>query len=841
MAPGTPRSYRRAALSTPPGPRILPTRDALADASLLAPVLESPSGGPREGAVFAGRYRVERLLGRGGMGAVYLAFDELLGDRVALKTLDLGHPRAPSAAAIERFKREVRLARRVSHPGVARVHDLGEHAGVHFLTMEFVDGLDLDALLEREKQLAPVRAVRLALAIAEGLGAAHAAGVVHRDLKPGNVLLDAAGRVLLTDFGIARGLADEASQHRTMGPVGTPLYMAPEQVQALPVDARTDVYALGLMLYEMVVGTHAFVGDTPIATALARLQQPPPDPRAAVALDDPLATLILACLAREPEGRPADGRAVAASLRLWLHAQALPGEAPEAHVAMPGSVADAARRVTEAPTLLAETGLTQDGATSARDVPPPTPPAGAAASRSLAVLPFRHRGPAELAYLGDGLAEELTDVLSRTRGLRLAGSGATARFRDERDPRTVGQALGVDAVVDGTVQSSSEALRLSVRLIDVASGTQLWSERFEAPLEDVFEVQERVSRRVAEALRVSLDAAARRESVPADAVDAYMRGRRALALSRLDGPGGAVALFDEAISRAPGFAPALAGHALAALRAWFAPSATDPAAYAAEVARSVERARRLAPDVAESHLAAALYAMHSADYAGAGRSLSRALALAPTFAAAHQAFGALAVESGRLDRGVRHLRAALELDPTLAVAAHDLARTLALAGDRAASRRVRAAHDTGGSVATLALEARVAAWYRDDDALRALLPVLDESHDPLARFSALYVRLSLGVLGPAEGEAIFEAMLPSAVNPRFLRLALQSGAEVFAGLGRIDDAVRYLARAVEAGLVDVEWLDRCPKLGPLRGEVAFREIRRECRRRADAFWSGVQD
>jgi serine/threonine-protein kinase len=774
------------------------------------------------------------------MGAVYLAFDELLGDRVALKTLDLGHPRAPSAAAIERFKREVRLARRVSHPSVARVHDLGEHAGVHFLTMEFVDGLDLDALLEREKLLAPARAVRLALAVAEGLGAAHAAGVVHRDLKPGNVLLDAGGRVLLTDFGIARGLVDEASQHRTMGPVGTPLYMAPEQVQALPVDARTDVYALGLMLYEMVVGTHAFVGDTPIATALARLQQPPPDPRAAVALDDTLAALILACLAREPEGRPVDGRAVAASLRAWLSAQALLGGAQDMPVALPGAATDASRRVTEAPTVLAETGLTPDAGTSARSVPSPTPTA-AAPSRSLAVLPFRHRGPAEFAYLGDGLAEELTDVLSRTRGLRLAGSGATARFRDERDPRTVGQALGVDAVVDGTVQSAGDALRLSVRLIDVGSGTQLWSDRFEAPLEDVFEVQERVSRRVAEALRVSLDAAAHREPVPADAVDAYMRGRRALALSRLDGPGGAVALFEEAISRAPGFAPAVAGHALAALRAWFAPSATDPAAYAAEVARSVERARRLAPDVAESHLAAALYAMHSADYAGAGRSLSRALALAPTFAAAHQAFGALAVETGRLDRGVRHLRAAIDLDPTLAVAANDLARTLALAGDRAASRRVLAAHETSGNAAALALEARVAAWYRDADALRALLPALDESSEPVARFSALYVRLSLGTIGPVEGEAIFEAMLPTIVNPHFRRLALQSGAEVFAGLGRVDDAVRYLSRALDAGLADVEWLDRCPTLGPLRGETAFREARRECRRRADTFWSGVHD
>ena len=327
----------------------------------------------------------------------------------------------------------------------------------------------------------------------------------------------------------------------------------------------------------------------------------------------------------------------------------------------------------------------------------------------------------------------------------------------------------------------------------------------------------------------------------AEAVDSYMRGRRALALTRLDGPGGAVALFDEALARAPSFTPALAGHALASLRAWFAPSSVDPVGFADAVARSVERARLHAPDVAETQLAAGLYAVHVSDYAGAGRSLSRAVAIAPTFAAAHQAFGAMAGETGRLERGVRHLRAALELDPTLIVAARDLARTLALAGDREASRRVLAVHDAGGGAQLLALQARIAVWYRDVEGQRALLPTLDESDDPVARFSALYLRLALGDIGAAEGEAIFGALIPAVVSPRFLRLALQSGAEIFAGLGRVPDAVRYLGRAVEAGLADVEWLDRCPSLGPLRADDAFREARRECRRRADAFWSSVEE
>ena len=807
---------------------------------------ESDTGGPVVGSMFGARYRIEALLGRGGMGAVYRAVDTLVGDRIALKTLDLG--RAASASAIDRFKREVRLARRISHPNVARVHDLGEHGGLHYLTMEYVEGGDLDALLEREKQLPLERAVRTGLAVAEGLGAAHAAGVVHRDLKPANVLVDRTGRMVLTDFGIARGLVDDAAMHRTVGTVGTPLYMAPEQVQGLAVDARTDVYALGLLLYEMLVGTHAFQADTPIATAIARLYRPAPDPRAAVALDDGLADLVLACLSREPEGRPADGRAVADILRQWLASRGLAvdagprplvGTAPDLSGAPRSSVdvtahteAHASALVTAAPTPLSGA----PGVSGSQSLP-----GLGRASRALAVLPFRYRGPSEHAYLGDGLAEELTDVLSRTRGLRVKGSGATARFRDERDPKTVGDALSVDAIVDGSVQSTGQLLRVSVRLLDVESGTQLWSDKFEAPLEELFEVQETVSRRVAEALRVSIDAGATRGDAPAEAVDAYLRGRRALSLSKLGGPGGAVSLFEEALALAPSFTPAVAAHAVATLRGWFTPGEGDPRDWAQEVERSVARAKALAPDVAETQLAAGLYAVHTASYAEAGQALGRALAIAPTFAAAHHALGSMAIETGRLQRGVKHLRAAIDLDPTLELAFIDLARSHALAGDREATRRVLARHEAEGHPTPLPLRMRIAAWYGELDELLSLLPAIEESAQPLTRFAAIYARLLLRRISIGEGEALLEQKIPRAASPRFVALAMQSGAEIFSAMGDLERAESYLGRAVAAGMVDVEWLDRCPMLSPLRGRPIFLEARRQCRQRADAFWSAVHE
>jgi serine/threonine-protein kinase len=807
---------------------------------------ESPGDGPVPGGLFASRYQIEALLGRGGMGAVYRALDTLVGDRLALKTLDLG--RGASASAIDRFKREVRLARRISHPNVARVHDLGEHAGLHYLTMEYVEGGDLDGLLEREKQLPLERAVRIALAVADGLGAAHAAGVIHRDLKPANVLVDRAGRIVLTDFGIARGLIDEAALHRTVGTVGTPLYMAPEQVQGLAVDARTDVYALGLLIYEMIVGTHAFQADTPIATAIARLYRPAPDPRAAVSVDDALAELVLACLSREPEGRPADGRAVADALRQWLVARGLGGDTGQRPLA--GTVGEPRATGAASIDVTAHTEAHPRGLVTAAATPI-SGAAGAAvsqslpglgrSSRALAVLPFRYRGPSEHAYLGDGLAEELIDVLSRTRGLRVKGSGATARFRDERDPKTVGEALGVDAIVDGSVQSVGDRLRVSVRLVEVASGTQLWSDKFEAPLEELFEVQETVSRRVAEALRVSIDAGATRGDAPAEAVEAYMRGRRALSLSKLGGPGGAVSLFEGALALAPTFTPAIAAHAVATLRAWFTPGESDPRNWAQEVERSVERAKTLAPDVADTQLAAGLYAVHTADYAEAGRALSRALAIAPTFAAAHHAFGQIAAESGHLQRGMKHLRTAIELDPTLELAFIDLARSYALGGDREASRRVLARHEAEGHLPPLPLRMRIAAWYGELDELRNLLPAIEESSQPLTRFAAIYARLLLGQMTTEAGEALFEAKLPTAASPRFIALAMQSGAEIFAAMGDLERAESYLARAVSAGFVDLEWLDRCPMLSAVRGRPAFVDARRQCRQRAEAFWSTVHE
>jgi eukaryotic-like serine/threonine-protein kinase len=268
--------------------------------------------------LFAQRYWLHRVLGRGGMGTVYLAHDEVQGEQVALKVLEASCSR--SFVALERFSREARLAQRISHPNVARVFELGSHQGRAFLTLEYVEGEDLRARLAREGALKPEAAARLALAVCAGLGAAHEAAVVHRDLKPANVMLGRGGRVVLTDFGIARAMEDQGPGGLTHvhGVVGTPQYMAPEQLTESPVDARTDLYAVGLLLYEMLVGEPAFGEAKSLKAAFERVRRPPPDPRDAAPVPGALAELVRRCLARDPEERPTGTAEVSRSLEAWL-------------------------------------------------------------------------------------------------------------------------------------------------------------------------------------------------------------------------------------------------------------------------------------------------------------------------------------------------------------------------------------------------------------------------------------------------------------------------------------------------------------------------------------------
>lgn len=773
-----------------------------------APPAPQPEDLLRPGAVFAGRYQIDSLIGQGGMGAVFRARDLNLGEPVALKILAF-YPDAHPDLAL-RFRQEVRLARRVTHPNVVRVHDIGEEQGLLYLTMELVEGETLRALLRAKRRLPRAQAVSIALAIAEGLRAAHAVGVIHRDLKPSNILINPKGRVLISDFGIARCAAEDLQL--TQGPLGTPSYMAPEQAASAPVDERADVYALGLLMYEMLTGERPAGSAAEIA---ARIQAEAPPA---------VAPLVLRCLSFQPEDRPRSEEVA----RQLAHA------APDV----------------EDPATVALTP--QASGTQALPPPPATPPPAHAdtprsrtftrTERTLAVLPFRYRGPKEQDYLGDALSDELVDVMSRTRGLRVLGTGVTARFREARDPMAIGRELRAYAVIDGTIQVMGERIRSTVRLLDAASGVQIWCESDEGGLSDAFAFQESIARKVAEALRVELTTRLHGETAPAEVIERYLTARRELRNVEARSAQRAAELLEGAIALAPDFTPAMAAHAMACARAWFFRlDTTGGRDWEAEARASAARALERAPELPESHLAAGMIATQRGDYAAAAAALARALAIAPTFADAHEYLGMLQCEGGHVDEGLRHLRIAGELDPTLSYCALFTARHFALRGDQEARDAALRDFDRRRTAAQLqyatAMRARFCAWRGDREELRRLAIETNLQDSRYSRLVKLYARACAGDAPREEVDAFIRKSIADSRSPRNVSFLYQIWAEICAATGWHEEALQHLAESASGTLIDAEWLERCPLFAPLHGRPEFEEARRLVRARAHAIWA----
>lgn len=755
------------------------------------------------GARFADRYVIEAVLGRGGMGAVYRAKDERLGEAIALKVLRSAE--SPAAQELARFRQEVRLARRVTHPNVARVYDIGEHEGITYLTMELIPGETLRHVMRREGKMPMERVARVALALCEGLRAAHAAGVVHRDLKPANVMIAPDGRVVITDFGIARSLDDASGM--TSCAIGTPSYMAPEQLVCGAIDARTDVFALGLVMYEMLAGE--------------RLSGVPRG-----GLDPAIDLLIRRCTAPMPDARPSSVEEVARALTMMIGATATDDEQ-----------ATSAPTVMRRPVIAQEVASPRDGETQRLHATAQRLGTTSAFGPALAVLPFRYRGPRDQDDFGEAIADELVDVLARTRGVRVLGTGATARYKEARDPRTIGIDLAASAVIDGTAQVSGERVRITVRLLETASGLQIWTERYEGDLGDLLTFQESIARRVAEELRLELTTLVHRGAAPAAAIELYLQGRHKLRAFDANEAVGAAQTLDRCVALAPDFPPALAAHAIACLRRWFfdADGDWEPSARAA-VALALSRG----PELSETHLAAGILATQEGNYRSAARSLEQALSIAPTHADAHEYLGMLQCEAGNAEEGTRRLKLACSLDPSLIYASVFLARSYALHGrwNEADAALDDAERRLSPVVLPLSrsLRCRLHAWRRDREALRRFVADGVVEDTPNRRVVMMYARTLAGSADPSEARKQFQRLLTTTQNPRYLSLIQQLATEMFAGIGEIDEARLHLFRAATNVLVDLDWMDRCPLLDELRKRPDWEDARRRVRARAEAVW-----
>ncbi len=750
----------------------------------------------RSPSLVAGRYEVLGLLGVGGMGRVYRARDRSLDEIVALKVL-----RAELVAAkgmLERFRSEVKLARRVTSPNVVRTFDLGAHEGEMFLTMEYVEGRALADLLEERGALPPAEARHIALEICAGVAAAHAAGVLHRDLKPDNVIVAANGRVVITDFGIARVATGAGAT--LDGLVGTPAYMAPEQARATrELTPATDVYALGGVLYEMLTGTRAWPGSDPIAVAMARLLHPPPDPRAICAVPTALAEIVLRCLAVEPADRFAGADALAAALAA-------------------ADVTPATLRPPAAPRPYAF------------DLPATT-------ACSVALLPFECAAP-EMREVAEGLTEEIVDALSMTRGLRVRplASVRTAAAA-EPDPREIGARLGVDVVVNGSLRPTNDgALRVTARAIGVADGFQLWATRRETSTALLVSLGDELARAIAHALTADLDPAPRAETPDARATELYLQGKHKLR-KNWHGDIGALPLLEEAARLSPESANILAACAMALARASFFGGSQEHLARARDLAT---RATERGPGLGEAWLALGVACLYDRAATDAAFALTRAIARAPGLAMAHALLGGILLEVGPLEDALAHLDAARALDPDDPQAAWEAARAHAFAGRDAESAAALNTISTDlpmWRVTRAVSVARFAIWKGTTIDLEN--PPVEGVPLPIAHLSKAYLRIAR--TGTVDEEARRELALASGVdNPRFKSALCQFKVELFAFAGDATTAMASLREAVDADLLDRRWLEDCPLLAPFRGQAEFEELLRTVASRADRVLGAIR-
>ena len=609
-------------------------------------------------------YRILSAAGRGGMGVVYKAEDTRLGRLVALKFVP--ESMAADRLAIERFQREARAASALNHPNICTLHDLDETGGQPFLVLEYLEGEDLRARLQRGP-LAVGELLEFAVQTADALEAAHARGIVHRDIKPANLFITTRGQIKIMDFGLAKlagaasadtGAPTQPIDHQLTSPgstIGTVAYMSPEQARGEDLDPRTDLFSFGVVLYEMVTGKSPFLGITTALTFVSILQNQPAPPRQArPEIPSGLERIITRALEKDRALRYAS----AAEMLADLKAVGL-GTAPSGIAAPPAPARPISRRALAAGGAAALASAAGVFYVMFHERP----------LDSLAVLPFVNAGadPAT-EYLSDGITESIINNLSQMNKVAVRSFSSVAPYKKkDASPQQAGRDLDVRAVLTGRLAPHGDDLDVSAELIDVRQNRQIWGSRYTRRRSDLLAVQEEISREVSEKLRMKMtgadhDRMARRGTEDSAAYQLYLQGRYQWNRRTLDGIQQSIDYFRQAIQKDARYALAYAGQADAyALLVDF--NVLPAREVLPKIRAAAAKALELDDTLAEAHTSLAWAKFHDWDWAGGEREFRRAIELNPAYVTAHLWYAELLMARGRTDEAQAQIGRALQLNP----------------------------------------------------------------------------------------------------------------------------------------------------------------------------------
>ena len=806
-----------------------------------------------------GHYRITAAIGAGGMGEVYRATDTKLGRDVAIKMLPAAVAQDPERLA--RFEREARSLASLNHPNIVTIFSVEEAGGSRFLAMELVEGETLDTLIAAGGLPLP-RFFEIAVPLADALSAAHERGIVHRDLKPGNVMVTREGRVKVLDFGLAKLEAADSRLDLTSTPTesrveltsegqvfGTVAYMSPEQTRGGKVDARSDVFSLGVVLYQMVTGERPFRGASAVDMISSILRDTPPsvtDRRGN--LPTHLARILRRCLEKDPRDRYQTSRDVHNELRDLRNETSSSPAAPS-----PGSEAAIGRRVDEGaaprapawkrrvlPAIIAavflgialyvarRSGTFHSASRASQTGSEPN------AIRSIAVLPLdNYSGDSNQDYFAEGMTDELTADLATISQLRVISRGSAGQFKGRNRPPTpeIAKILNVDAIVEGSVLRAGDRVRITAQLIDARADRHLWAKSFERNSRDVLALQNELASAIAREIHVQLTPAEQSRltgapSVNPEAYDAYLKGRYFFNRPSDENLKKAIAQFEEATRRDPTYAPAFSGLSDAVLWAGYNEGVLTASEARPKAKAAAEKAIALDDNSAEAHASLATFKLfYEYAWEGSEAEFRRAFALNPNYAFAHDQFGLGLAFQGRFDEAIAEGRRAAELDPLSPQIPLDAAIAFAFHGDyEAAKRLTKRAADLDPTYFFAPFED---GWIdiqagKVGDAIPELRKA-KAMESPA--FVSAWLAYAYGATGDraramAEAEELKKKSLRGVVTPF-------NQALVSLGLGDRARALDYLEQAYAADSQWLGWLKNDRTFDPLRAEPRFKALMRQ--------------